>query len=281
MIEQYNPAPETWLLIDAACSGTITANQVRRLEAVLRDDQRACDLYLSYFGMHAELSRLTRLERCHTNILQLMSEPNTVTPAPTIGLAGGSCDTAPAVGAPAIGFLSTTLYNTIGYFSQGMPLAYLLATVVTGLGLLIGSLIHVSPPEQVAHNSVPAVVVEAKLLVGRITGMVDCKWEKKELGIRDWGSEDRKSCQSLISNPQSLVSLGDKLTLASGLMEITYNTGAKVILQGPVTYEVEANGGYLSIGRLTGKLGKRSEGRGTRGEKSVLSSSFILILHRL
>ena len=40
-------------------------------------------------------------------------------------------------------------------------------------------------------------------------------------------------------------------------MEITYNTGAKVILQGPVTYEVDANGGYLSLGKLTGKLEKK------------------------
>ena len=59
-------------------------------------------------------------------------------------------------------------------------------------------------------------------------------------------------------------------------MEITYHTGAKVILQGPVTYEVESNGGYLSLGKLTGKLEKRGEGPAARGEKSVLSSSFIL-----
>ena len=46
--------------------------------------------------------------------------------------------------------------------------------------------------------------------------------------------------------------------LASGLMEITYDTGAKVILQGPVTYEVEsAAGGYLSVGKLTAKLEKK------------------------
>ena len=56
-----------------------------------------------------------------------------------------------------------------------------------------------------------------------------------------------------------LVSLGDKFALASGLMEITYDTGAKVILQGPVTYEVESNGGYLAIGKLTGKLEKKND----------------------
>ena len=149
-----------------------------------------------------------------------------------------------------------------------MPLAYLLATVITGLGLLIGSLIHVSHPEQIARNSVTPVVVEPKAFVGRITGMVDCKWEKEGSGIRGQGVR--------IGNQKSLVVLGDKFSLASGLMEITYDSGAKVILQGPVTYEVDSNGGYLAVGKLTGKLEKRGVGWGTGGEKRVLSSSFII-----
>ena len=118
-------------------------------------------------------------------------------------------------------------------------------------------------------------------VVGRITGMVDCKWEKKGSGIGDWGLEkgsglrvqgtgtenhQSSAFQSLIPNPQSLVSLGDQFALASGLVEITYDTGAKVILQGPVTYSVETNGGYLTIGKLTGKLENRGERRGERGE---------------
>jgi hypothetical protein len=68
---------------------------------------------------------------------------------------------------------------------------------------------------------------------------------------------------------QSLVSLGDRLALRSGLLELTYDTGAKVILQGPVTYEVESPaGGYLSIGKLTAKLEKKSEVRGQRSESA-------------
>ena len=48
-------------------------------------------------------------------------------------------------------------------------------------------------------------------------------------------------------------------------MEITYDTGAKVILQGPVTYEVEsAAGGFLSLGKLTARVGE--ERRGAREE---------------
>ena len=68
-------------------------------------------------------------------------------------------------------------------------------------------------------------------------------------------------------------------------MEITYDTGAKVILQGPVTYEVESpNGGYLSVGKLTGKLEKKGQGRGTGERRTVQPpassfnpSSFILL----
>ena len=110
----------------------------------------------------------------------------------------------------------------------------------------------VSRPEQVATHSVPPAA-ERQLApeplpasVGRITGMVDCKW-----------------------NGGSRVSLGQKFDLASGLMEITYDTGAKVILQGPVTYEVESNGGYLAVGKLTGKLEKKGSGRGKAEETAT------------
>ena len=49
-------------------------------------------------------------------------------------------------------------------------------------------------------------------------------------------------------------------------MEITYDTGAKVILQGPVTYEVESlAGGYLSVGKLTARV-EKSEIRNPKSE---------------
>ena len=46
-------------------------------------------------------------------------------------------------------------------------------------------------------------------------------------------------------------------------MEITYDTGAKVILQGPVTYVVESkDGGFLSLGKLTARVEKREAASG-------------------
>jgi hypothetical protein len=49
--------------------------------------------------------------------------------------------------------------------------------------------------------------------------------------------------------------MGQEIALTSGLMKITYDTGAKVILQGPVTYVIESkNGGFMSIGKLVGSV---------------------------
>jgi hypothetical protein len=87
--------------------------------------------------------------------------------------------------------------------------------------------------------------------------MVDCRWN------------DPKTPPAT----DAFVSLGQKFVLLSGLVEITYDTGAKVILQGPVTYEVESNnGGYLAVGKLTAKLEKGPKSK-VQGPKSDLATS--------
>ncbi len=143
---------------------------------------------------------------------------------------------------PAPTFLSTTYHNTINFFSQELPFSLLIATVLTSFGLWVASLVYVSGPEKIAKDSIlPAKTSFDPTLkvVGKVTGMDNCKWG-------DPNTETLNGANVLF---------GRKYVLASGLMEITYDTGAKVILQGPVTYSVEANGGYLEIGKLTGKLG--------------------------
>lgn len=83
-------------------------------------------------------------------------------------------------------------------------------------------------------------------LVARVTGMVDCYWAE--------GSQPL--------DVQEYVGLGRQLDLEEGLLEITYRTGATVILQGPARYQVESyNGGFISMGKLTGKA-QSSKARG-------------------
>ena len=51
------------------------------------------------------------------------------------------------------GFLATPLHGTIGYLSSGWPVAYLVGNGDLRVGMLIGSVVHVSEPAQVARQS--------------------------------------------------------------------------------------------------------------------------------
>ena len=163
---------------------------------------------------------------------------------------------------PIILDLSPTLHSPVG----GFLFSYALGAVLLGIGLLIGLSWRISRDcqPQVASDraSQPPAGVEAKApLVGRITGMVDCQWADPTAEVFDGDS----------------VLLGREYALTSGFMEITYDTGAKVILQGPVTYEVEsADSGFLSLGKLTARVekgsGVRDRGSGFRNQKSEISN---------
>jgi len=165
---------------------------------------------------------------------------------------------------PSFGFLATAYHGTVGFFSQEIPFSLLAATVICGLGLLISSVTYVTHrAAQLAGTGTGPGSGERQssespskkiTFVGRITGMVDCKW-----------SDDKE----FFPPTGYYVSLGRKYKLDSGLMEITYDTGAKVILQGPVTYEVEsANGGYLAVGELAARVEEGPGGRGQGTEKA-------------
>ncbi len=103
-----------------------------------------------------------------------------------------------------------------------------------------------------AHTASTAVTAE---YIGQITGISN---------TTTWQDEST----STVSGAR--VPLGRRYALASGLLEITYDSGAKVVLQGPATYEVETrDGGFLSRGKLTARLAKGSEGLGTGGGKGA------------
>jgi hypothetical protein len=138
-----------------------------------------------------------------------------------------------------------SLSTAFRYVSSGWPVAYFMATVICGIALVIGAVTHVSMPMLVGKDSSASVSPSKQAgksqsqPVGQITGMVECRIA----GQRPQAVHDAN------------VLLGHRYVLDSGLMEITYTTGARVLLQGPVIYEVETeNGGFLSFGKLTGKV---------------------------
>jgi hypothetical protein len=243
-------------LLDRFALDELTPDAVARLEELAAADPDACDLYIRWAFVRAGL-------RSHAAEVADLPPPDPQPAARSFVLLGNG--------------LSAATANLL----QGWPVAYLIATVILGLGLMIGAVTHVSQPDQFAEKTLPSpsgrgAGGEGDLtadnvpspVVGRITGMVDCRWlEKPKSEIRN--PKQIGNPKSQIRNLNSPVSLGDRLAILSGLLEITYDTGVRVILQGPVTYEVESpDGGFLSLGKLTARVEKKAEGGRRKAEES-------------
>ena len=229
-------------LAEAVCNRDASKADLVKLKSLLLGDPTACRRYLLYCEMQAALRFEVRADRAAQKVCQqidIKSVPHAPPESdiPEIGASVNSYST----------FLSTTLHGTIGYFSHEIPFSFLIGAVLTSLLVLVAWLVPVSRQMEIVKDTLPTPLVNQRQfipdskteIVGKITGMVDAKWA-------DPNTETFHGANVL---------LGRKYALSSGLIEITYDTGAKVILQGPMTYEVESkNGGYMSVGKITGKV---------------------------
>ena len=98
--------------------------------------------------------------------------------------------------------------------------------------------------EQLAQDADMAAIQPAskssRLIVGKITAMSNCRWAVA--GGYPCGEP---------------VAQGRSYAMNAGLLEITYDMGAKVIVEGPAIYVADAhNGGVLLFGKMTAYVGK-------------------------
>lgn len=243
-----NPTSDNFLqILNDVCDGTFDETHIDELIALLEGDPTACQVYLDHLQLRRSIWLLGREEKVRERAITQVHA--TLSPVSSF---------------PALDILSTALHGSVNYFSSGWPLAYLITTVIFASAILVGYFTPASTPSvstqiaaQPVQQDLPSVdskkdeiKLQAEMAVGRIINMVDCKFS-----VRRAGTEKHKS---EIQNPKSLVAIGDKLILDSGLMEIAYDTGAHVILQGPCSYSVDsAAGGFLQLGKLTAQVEKR------------------------
>lgn len=226
-------------------TGAASPGELGRLERLVCDDPEVRAFYVRYMHLCADL---------HWNAAEVVDEPLPV----------GSKSQTPTPPIPNLQLSNLQLSTS---FVGGMLFSYLVAAAVVGIGLTIAAFVHVSFVEQPLEHFVKNAASRSAQpsVVGQITGMADCQWST-------YGNQPNSN--SPIRNLKSPVSLGDRIVLRSGLLQISYDTGATVILQGPVTYKVEsAAGGYLAIGKLTAKLEKKEEPGIRNGERPAPHSS--------
>lgn len=218
-------------LLSRVLDGELGDGDLTRLADLLCRDSKARQLYHDHIALHAIL-------RWADGTIQ-DDEPD----GPSITECSSRRDQSLPSPQTFFTLLAANVHVPYTSLFSGWVVAYSIATMVLGIGALIGAFTYISQPitdgPESAVTSNYAEMSQHVPFIGRITRMVDCKWTDP----------------SSIPRASDRVAMRQHFSLASGLMEITYDTGATVILQGPVTYEIDsANGGFLSGGRLTGKV---------------------------
>jgi len=143
----------------------------------------------------------------------------------------------------------------INYFTQVGPFSYLVSALAMCIAVLAAWQYKMTDrPYRVEFVNRPSVSpdISDSVCVGHVTGADECQW-----GHVASAKEGRakRNTPITISSP---VSAGRQIALDSGLLEITFRSGAQVLLQGPAVFDVGDNGGFLTIGKLTGRLDKPS-----------------------
>ncbi len=238
-------------LLNKLCTDGLSADEQQQLNDLLRIGVEQRRYYRQYLRLHAAMKwNARKLQEGGSSLRGAIEQQQEATALP---------QTSSLLGAPGI-----SLRNTFGYFSDGWPLAYLLGTLFFAAALGICSLITVTHHRDVAQSMSSAIskLVKAESnaeFVGKVTGMIDVRWA------------DVQTSTVLGAN----VFRGRKFSLASGLMEVTYQTGAKVLLQGPVTFEIESrDSGYLSRGKLTARLEKKPSAISGQQSEKVASGQW-------
>ncbi len=241
-------------LLGRLADGPMTQGEIERLNELLAADAQAQQMFADYAMLDACLEMVwTSGEGQAAEASQPADKDSVFGALPLV------IDGVPPLHAP----LSALSVGGSFLFS------YAAAVIIVGVGLLIGWAYQVSIPRSDHRESAEAVARPAPadartqpetVFVGRVTDMVECRWADPKTATIDY----------------AYVPLGRTYALASGLMEITYDTGGKVILEGPCVYEVESRaGGYFSFGRLTARVGERGEGRGKREKIAANQQSTI------
>ena len=250
-----------------------------RLESLLLADDDACRYYLDYVRLHgimllaggAASSGHWVVDRGQPvfvaaaergGLSQFSSDENGTVPVlppillPPIIITDDSSEVpnpqSPIPSAsPVLGFLGSAYHGVSGYIGDhDWAKGVLGGTVFLALLFAVLGSIEIFSRWRQANRPQPTtnqVVDVPAVRAARLTGVFDCRWTGSFRPPRN-----------------EVLNVDDYINLASGLAEVTYDSGAKVLLQGPCTYKIESpSSGYLKVGRMTARVGSKLSSPGT------------------
>jgi hypothetical protein len=255
--------PRDWLnelqgLLDCLLDGDLTEQDRLRLNALLRAGTEAQDFFITYTGISSGLmwdgqlaSETLRPSLGGTNVVPSgapVDAPSFTTPLES-GVVADSLVPFALTRSP----LFPPSINLRHSLLAGAPLCYAVAVLMMGVGMLAAWMWETpsNRPAATISRAIPQPVRQSaphkdrqqRQSVGKITRMSGSKWRDEKI------AEEAKE-----------VPVGGEYLLTSGMLEITYNTGAKVVLEGRTRYIVDSpSSGLLLVGKLTVKTEAKAE----------------------
>ena len=271
-------------LLSMYCDGTANPAQVERLEQFLDAAPSAGRPLLDYLQLDAELRFMVQGQRALGRSLDAIFAPSSAIildeePAVSASIATGNspgdgplpakqaASATPAAKSPVLGFLG----GVVDYVSHSRTLMFWLIGGTLGLyfavqlGSLLVSRFWAQNAPQLADQRGAGteergddVIDPAGLggapgakIVARLTNAIDCRWHLSRHG----GTNRIDQAESVALDLGSNFHAGQKLNLTAGLAELTFVSGAKVILHAPAQFAVSDRlSGHLVVCRLTGKV---------------------------
>ncbi|MCC6493447.1 MAG: FecR domain-containing protein [Pirellulales bacterium] len=215
------------------CNGTLPESEGRQLDELLRDDPQARRLYTNYMWVHACLYAEGG------SLVADSATPASERPATSPDY-GQRLDL--ASGPPAAQALRSRAWwvalaaTILGVAAFSSWLTYRLTD---------GRRLAHSPGAAPASRGSDPAASSPAAVVARITGTHNCLWRDPHTAL-GYGSS---------------LAAGQRIELAEGLAEITFNDGAAVLLEGPATFDVNASDKVgLRAGRLAAVVPQRARG---------------------
>ncbi len=232
-------------LLDALCDDQISDEQFGRLETFIRDEPAARRRYIATMELVVDLEwgdadprDLPGMSDAHgRHLAQLIQTAATEESV----FDSVDADALSVEQRPSVLRSAATLAESIHW--QLHPIRFLAAAGILTLLFWLGFFGWVATnQQQTAQNSNDALKVE---VVASLRVSPDCCWSKEAKRPADFGH----------------LLTGQRLAVDAGLLEITYGSGARVVLEGPVEYTVtERNMGFLEHGRLVAQVPATANG---------------------